>query len=364
MLLSFSGACANIEIKTYRETKPLDICDVIKIAENNDVNMIQLFSPITKEEAVWLNDEVFSIRDNIELNVAFTDEDGTCDLSILRNLSKVKKLSISDSHLSPNACIKNADSLMALDQLSWFSFSKGNVKDYSFLSYLSSNIQTIMLLIDNKRVNFDIDNLLRSKRLENLSIHGWKKDIDKLRNFNTVKSLMLRGITIGDYSFINQMEALTGLSIRYGASKNFSALFGNPKIETLEFWRVSNLDNVEVLSHLPNLRFIYLQQLKNVRKFPNLSNAFCLKKIMLDDMRGLDEFSALETMPSLEKFRRWCSKTIPADSLIPVLKNPSLKSFYFSCVNQKENNKLDCYIKQYMQAENNPPQWEKFALQF
>ncbi len=362
-MLSFSGSCANIETKTYRETKPLSISDIKEIVQNNEVRLIQLFSPITLEEATWLNDEVFSIRDNITLRIAFTDENEICDLNILKKLSNVKRLSITD-YSANRTDIKNADSLMTLEQLIWFSFTNEKVKDYSFLEYLNAYIQTIILSISNNSAKFDIEYLLRFTKLEALSISGWKKNIDKLKNFNTIKLLILRGITIDDYSFINQMEALTELSIRYGASKDFSALFGNPKIETLEFWRVSNLDNLEVISRLPNLKFIYLHQLPNVKKFPQLSNALSLHKIMLDDMKGLDDFTPLETVPNLELFYGWSSKTIPSDRFIPVLKNPSLKGFYFGIVNDKEHKKLDEYIREYMHSSNNPPDWMKFALQF
>jgi hypothetical protein len=232
------------------------------------------------------------------------------------------------------------------------------------LEYINPDIQTILLQIGNKSAKFDIDCLLRFKKLENLFLQGWKKDIDRLGKLKSVKSLILYGVTVDDYSFINQMDALTGLSIRFGASKDFSALCGNKKIEILEFWRVSNLENIDVIAHLPNLKLLSLMELKHIIKFPDLSNSLKLQEIIFDNMFGLMDFTALETVPNLELFYGRSTKKIPAVSFIPVLKNPSLKSFFFWGSNFKEDAKLNEYIQKYMQGKNNKPVFRKYALQF
>jgi len=364
--ISGSSGVANIGQNKYEEYKLLSKDDAKKIVDENKIKLIQLFRPISSEEAALLNDEVFSVRRDITLSFKYANDNGYCDLGILSNLSNVKRLMITDDvmGLKEKPQIINADSVIALKDLTWFSFDAVKAKDYSFLKYLNSGIKTIALSIGNKSANFDIERLLQFGELENLSIQGWKKGIDKLRDFKTVKSLILRGITIDDYSFVNHMSALTGLSIRWGASKDLSALYGNTNIETLEFWRVSNMDNVDILAHLPNLKLVYLQQLKNIKCFPDLSMASFLKEIRVHDLSGLDDFAPLEAVPNLEDFYGGCNKTIPAESLIPILKNPSLKGFYFSFVSQKEKKKLDGYITEYMREQNNPPKWQKFALLF
>lgn len=363
--ISGSSGVANIGSRPDKY-RTLSIDDAKMISGKNEISTIQLFRPISSEEATLLNSEVFSTRGDITLSFKHANNDGNCDLSILSNLSNVRRLLVTDDvlGLKEKPKIINADSISTLKDLTWFSFDAVKEKDFSFLKHLNSGIKTIALSIGNKSANFNIESLLQFGELENLSIQGWKNNIDRLRDFKTIKSLILRGITIDDYSFINYMNALAKLSIRYGASKDFSAFYGNTNIKTLEFWRVSNMDNVDILSHLPNLKLVYLMQLKNIKNFPDLSKAHFLKEIRVHDLSSLNDFTSLEAVPNLENFYGGCNKTIPAESLIPVLKNPSLKGFYFSYVSQKEQKKLDEYIKKHMLQPNNPPKWQKFALLF
>ena len=364
--ISGSSGVANVGWNTFAEYIPLGLDDVKKIADESKVDTIQLFQPISSEEATLLNDEVFSKRSDITLSFKYANDDGNCDLGILSKLSNVRRLMITDdiSGMKEKPKIVNAENLSSLKNLDWLSFDAVKEKDFSFLKCLNPEIRTIALEIGNKSANFDIESLLQFNKLQNLSIRGWKKGIEKLRDFNTVKSLILRGITIDDYSFINRMNALTELSIRWGKSTDLSALYGNANIETLEFWRVSNMDNVDILAHLPNLKVVYLKQLKNIKSFPDLSKLSLLKEIRVEELSSLDDFTSFEAVPNLEKFYGGSNKTILAESLIPVLKNPSLKGFYFNCGNVKEQQKLNEYIKEHMREPNNPPKWQKFALLF
>ena len=364
--ISGSSGVANIGWNTFEEYKPLRNDDAKKIADESKVDLIQLFQPISTEEAALLNDEVFSKRSDITLSFKCANDDGNCDLSILSNLSNVRRLKITDDILGmkEKPKIVNAESISAPKDLAWLRFDALKEKDFSFLKCLNPEIRTIALAIGNKSANFDIESLLQFGELENLAIQGWKKGIDKLRDFNAVKSLILRGITIDDYSFINHMNAITGLSIRWGKNTDLSALYGNEKIETLEFWRVSNMDNVDIIAHLPNLKVVCLKQLKNIKSFPSLSKLSFLKEIRVEELSSLADFTSLEAVPNLENFYGGSNKTIPAESLIPVLKNPSLKGFYFNCGNGKEQQKLNEYIKEHMREPNNPPKWQKFALLF
>ena len=364
--ISGTSGVANIGWNTRDKYKPLTNEDATRIVNERKVKLIQLFQPISSKEATLLNDEVFSKRSDITLAFAHANDDGNCDLGILSNFSNVRRLMITDDILGmkEKPKIVNGDCISALKNLMWLRFDAVKEKDFSFLNCLNPEIKTIALAIGNKSANFDIESLLQFGKLENLSIQGWKKKIDTLRDFNTIKSLILRGITTEDYSFINHMKALTALSIRWGKSTDLSALYGNTSIETLEFWRVSDMDNVDILVHLPNLKVVCLKQLKNIKSFPSLSKLSFLKEVRVDELSSLHDFTPLEAVPNLEKFYGGSIKTIPAESLIPVLKNPSLKGFYFNCGNGKEQKKLDEYIKEHMREPNNPPKWQKFALRF
>jgi hypothetical protein len=105
-------------------------------------------------------------------------------------------------------------------------------------------------------------------------------------------------------------------------------------------------------------------ELKHIIKFPDLSNSLKLQEIMFDNMFGLTDFAAIETMPNLELFHGRSTKEIPAVSFVPVLKNPSLKSFFFWGSDFKEDAKLNAYIQEYMQGKNSKPMFRKYALQF
>lgn len=356
-MLRISGSNANIERRTFGEIKPLSAPRLLEIAADDQFCTVQLFSPLTDEEAQLLNACIFATRPDIKLNIRFWDAEGICDLSLMRHLKHVRKVHIVDA-----VSAIHLDALAHLEQLELLVLDIPKCRDYSFLNELSPHIHTLGLELSESKINFTYGQLLRFPALSMLLIKGRKKDIHEVASLPGIRSLILRGITVEDYRFIQEMPDLHGLSIQMGASKDFSALHDHNNLRILELWQISHLSDIGFAAKLPQLEWLYLHQLKHVQAMPNFSQSTHLHTIMLNDLKNLVDYAALKSAPSLAYFRGFSTKTIPADRFIPVLQNPSLQGFYFGMANDKETAKLDSYIRQYMQTTNQPPAWKKFAV--
>ena len=74
-----------------------------------------------------------------------------------------------------------------------------------------------------------------------------------------------------------------------------------------------------------DLRFVRLQSLPHVESFPGLTDSMALRRIVVENLKGLRNFTALETAPVLEEFALLEGRTQTPQQLLPVLANPRVR---------------------------------------
>ncbi|MGY3777427.1 leucine-rich repeat domain-containing protein [Isobaculum melis] len=351
-MIQYTGHCANIK----KTTGQIRNKDIIEIMRTKNIETIQLFRPITLEEAALLN-ELFIKQPNKKLHIWCLDVSAPADLDYLENLTALGYLSI----LGHDIEVKNIKILEQLQCLSTLKLCQLKNVDYAFLKHLTKRLVSLHLELPKRKTKIDYRWLQSYPQLEKLSIQGNKRDIEQLQYLDRIKSLTLRGITIDSYEFIHQMTSLEKLSIRLGASKDFSALKNHANIKVLEFWCVQKLSDLSFVSSMKNLEWLYLHELPHVEKMPDMSELYHLKTIMIDSLKNLNDFSALKHAPALLEYIEGGNQYVSIDARLPIFENKQVETIYCRPLANKDDEKFAMYLQKYAKKlnEHHPimPKW-------
>ncbi len=114
----------------------------------------------------------------------------------------------------------------------------------------------------------------------------------ELRELEDVK---LRSITTPDLQYLSDLPKLWSLDIKLGGNPGFAVVEGKQSIKYLELWQVQDLRGIDVAGTLPGLQNLFLQSLPHVESFPELLDATALRRIAIENLKGLNDFAWLET---------------------------------------------------------------------
>ncbi len=316
-----------------------DYSEIQEIVQIGAFDRIQTQHIPTRETLVALNDLYYSKFPATGFRLYGFHEKGIDD-SFFEHLSNLEKLNIDTEidarNLVALSCLKNLKSLrLSIYQL----------KNFSFVSEVSEMLEQFSL--ETKNTSFDISSLGRFQKLKVLNLSGYKKNIESLSELPSLESLLLRGITLEDVSFLNNISNLKSLKIHRGNTKDFSGLYGNTSITALQILRVTHFSDVELLAELPNLTAVELNQLKHIDHLPDLSNHNQLRHISLDELKSLTELSPLEHVRSLESVSfSCCPQEFEPDCILPVLRNPAIKQCSFYTGSDKKNKRISQSIEE------------------
>ena len=176
-------------------------------------------------------------------------------------------------------------------------------------------------------------------------------------DFIQVQRLIISGSFIDSFDFLNHFPALTQLSFLACESDKWADMEGNSSIISLRLHNLKEkkkyLSSIGFILTFPNLQYLYvnmlglnnfseLQGLKNLHTiFGQCRNENSIKKQF--------DFSSLEFLPKLKIISIWMAvdrHRIPAESLIPVLKNLSVTNVNVTQLYITEEKKLKKLIEE------------------
>ena len=96
-------------------------------------------------------------------------------------------------------------------------------------------------------------------------------------------------------------------------------------IKYLELWQVRDLRDINVVGTLPGLQNLFLQSLPHVGSFPQLRESAALRRVVIENLKGLSDFTALAGAPALEEFLLLQGNRQTPRQLVPVLSNPNVR---------------------------------------
>ena len=326
--------------------------DIAELARDPHVRVVQTHNPVGSKTWRQLNDLLFGIRPDVQLRVyGFYSQ--ACDLSFLCALSNVQ-------HFSAD-CLRSAQNIEAITQMPALrSLGIGilDLHDFEFLADLSNALEEIYLGATlSKRPS--LRHLERFTRLKKLSIDGHRKNLDTISDLATLEDLTLRSVTVKDLSFVRPLSKLWSLDIKLGGSNDLSALHDIGNIKYLELWQIRGLSDLSPISSLTGLQFLFLQSLPQVTALPDFSRLIKLRRVHLDNMKGIRDLNPLCRAPALEEVQHVNANTQRPQDYVELLKSKTVRRLAVGFGSNAKNQAFSALLAEYNKA---PFKYSPFAF--
>jgi len=289
-----------------------------QLAGSPTIKTLQCSAPVT--DSVWslLDRAFFSRRPDVELRV-YGHYSLECDLGFARRLKNVRRFAAD--------CLRHATNVSAIAEipdLDALSLGIFELPDLAVLDRLPTSLSTLRLDATRSKT-LRLDPLARLTSLKTLSIEGHNNGIDVLATLRALEEVTLRSITTPDLRYLTPLERLWALDVKLGSIRSFAGIEGKGSIKYLELWQVRALERVDVVASLPGLQNLFLQSLPRVQAMPRLEGCRVLRRVWLENMKGLGGFDAFEFAPALEEFALVDGRRQQPQQLVPLLRNPALR---------------------------------------
>jgi hypothetical protein len=269
---------------------------------------------------VWklINEIVCTSRPDIEIRI-YGHYGAVCDLRIAKLLPRARRFSAD--------CLTRAigvESLAEMRHLESLSVGVFELGDFGFLDHVTAGL-TSLRLGPTRSKRSDLSPLRRFPALRTLTVAGHTKGIEVLAHLLELEQLMLRSVTTTNLQYLEHLPKLWSLDIGLGGIHDFGGVEGKGTVKHLQLWRIRELPSLDVIGSLPNLQNVSLEALPQIRAFPKLVNSLALRRVVIDNLKGLQDFSAFESAPALEEFGFLQGSKQSPEQLLPVLRNPGVR---------------------------------------
>ena len=309
-----------------------------QLADDRSVKTIQFSEPKTARTFRILNDEVLCRRNDIEIR-AFGFYGTVCDISFARLLPNVQRLSLD--------CLMEAqfvDCVCELEYLRALGVGIFELKSFEFLNDIQPQLEELNLGATRSKKP-DLSPLHRFCKLRELYIEGQSKNIEVLSHLTNLEDVTLRSITTKDISYLTPLTKMWSLDVKLGGIRDLSLAGSMPGIKYLELWQVMGLADIGFISTMIGLQNLHLQSLSRVSIMPDLRALSALRRIYLDNMKGLTDISSLEHAPALEEFIHVSASNMNLSDYEPLLRNPSLRRASAGFGSDKRNCEFEAILR-------------------
>ena len=304
------------------------------IAEDNDIRTLQFSTPLADSELDNLERIVFSRRPDLTLRV-YGHYQLTCDLSILKRIPSVQKLSAD--------CLLNAtkvETVTKLHKLQELSIGVFDLESFAFLRDVPATL-TRLGLYETFSKKPSIAEMGRLKNLKVLYLNGQQKGIEAISELEKLETAVLSSISTADVNYLTNLQTLWSVQIILGGIKSFHALSSLKSLKYLELFQIRGLNDLSFISEIRSLQHLFIQSQKQVTRLPDFQNNSELRRIYLENLKGLTDLSSLEFAPSLEEFIYVLAGNQQPENLLPVLRNQRVRRVCCRFGSNKKNNHFD-----------------------
>lgn len=291
--------------------------DLRALAANPRVRVLQCSAPVP--DRVWglVDAAFFAARPDVELRV-YGHYSEPCDLGFAGRMTRVRRFAADCL-----ARAANVDAIADLPPLESLSLGIYEAQDFRVLERVAPSLTSLSLHATRSKKP-SLAPLARFAALKRLYLEGQSNGIDVLGGLGHLEEITLRSITTPDLAYLSPLEKLWSLDIKLGGIRSFAGIEGKAGIKYLELWQIRELRGVGVIAELPGLQNLFLQSLPLIAALPGLAASRALRRIGLENLKGLADFGALEAAPALEEF--WLAEggRQQPEQLLPVLRNPAV----------------------------------------
>lgn len=324
----------------YEVSKGISKNELEKLAANPETKYIQFSNPLSDKEIELLELIVFSKRPDISLRV-YGHYGKTCDLSFIQRIPSLRRISAD--------CLfeaKGIEVVTQLNHLEHLGVGIFNLDNFDFLDKINPNLKNLYLH-QTKSKKPKINSIGRFEQLEYLYLEGQQNGINAVCKLKKLKEIVLRSISTDNVDYLENLENLWSVDIKLGGIKDLNGLTGLESIKYLEVWQVRDLKDLSFISKLGTLQNLFIQSLKQVTKLPDFSDNRNLRRIYLENLKGLKDLSSLKNAPGLKEFIYVLAENQEPENIIPVLENPSVEKVSCGFRSNRKNNRFDELLKQY-----------------
>lgn len=324
----------------YSISKGFTKDDLKKLVEDKNVKHLQFSDKLNAIEVDYLEEIVFSKRDDISLRVfGFYLEN--CDLSFLERIPSLTNLSID--------CLReatNVEVVTKLKNIKSLGIGIYNLESFDFLYEINPKLKELYLH-QTKSKKTNLNSIDRFLDLEVLYLESQSKGIEKINSLKKLKEITLRSISTKNVDYLNNLNELWSVDIKIGGIKNFDTLQTLPNLKYLELWQVRELSDLSFISNLKSLQNLFIQSLRNVTIFPDLQNLLHLRRIYLENLKGLKDISSVKNVPFLEEFVFTNAENLEPNDIIPILENKSIQNISCWFGNKNKNEIMQKLLVEY-----------------
>lgn len=318
--------------------------DLIKIVQNPRTKSIQFSEPLSINEIDLLEKVIYSKRPEISLRI-FGHYGSTCDLNVIERIPSLRSFSAD--------CLIDAQGIELVTQLAnleHLGVGILNLDNFDFLDRISPNL-TELYIHQTRSKKPKIDSISRFSQLEYLFLDGQQNGIEALSSLKRLQKVVLRSISTKDIDYLKYLENLWSVDVKLGGIRNFDALTTLPNLKYLELWQVRDLDDLSFISKLPILQNLFLQSLKQVKALPDFTHNQSLRRIFMENLKGLQDLSSLRNASALGEFIYISAQNQLPENMLPALENPNLKKILCMFGSNKKNHHFKELVKQYNKEE-------------
>ena len=328
----------------YEISKGVTKSDLEKLAANLKTQSIQFANPLSDKEIGLLEKIVFSKRPDISLRV-YGHYGKVCDLAFIERIPSLRKIT-ADCLMDA----KGVETVSKLKNLELLGIGIFNLDNFDFLNNINPTIKELFLH-QTRSKKPQIDSISRFSDLEYLYLEGQQKGIEEIRHLKKLQKVVLRSISTANIDYLKDLKDLWSVDIKIGGIKNFDALTTLPNLKYLELWQVRDLSDLSFISKLTKLQNLFVQSLKQLDKLPDFNSCISLRRIYLENMKGLRDLSSLKTVPNLEEFIYVLAENQEPENLVPALENLNVKAVFCKFGSDKKNNRFDELAKSYKKKQ-------------
>jgi hypothetical protein len=297
----FQGAVTSAEIRA--------------VARNREVRLINTSQPASLSTWERLDAELFSRRPDLSLRVSGSEY----DLTFLARLKNVRHF------CADGYDVTGLESIAALQRLESLALRVFHLESFEFLRTIPARHLKSLSLRRTRSTKPSLAPLAHFANLRKVYIEGHHKEIEVIGRLPKLEDLTLRSVTTSGMEYLRPLSHLRSLDIKLGGTKDLSAISGMKSIRYLEIWQVKGLTELDVAGQLSGLQYLFLQSLLHVGRLPSFARSRALRRVHLQNMRGLKDVSSLVSAPSLEELVIFEGERQSPDALEPVLAMRTLK---------------------------------------
>ncbi len=314
--------------------------EIQALIEDKELKVLQCSSPLTSRSWKLLNDEFFTRRPEVELRV-YGFYSSVCDFVFTSGMNNVH-------HFSADCLMDGlgVEHIAAMENLESLGIGIFHLNSFRFLDVVTPRLKRLFLGRTQSHKP-DLAPLSRFTFLEKIYIEGQQRNIEVISQLENLQDVTLRSISTPDVSYLTPLRHMWSLDIKLGGIKNLDATKGMENIKYLELWQIKGLSDIGFISTLTGLQYLFLQSLRQVAALPSLNRLGKLRRIHLENMKGLKEIGSLESAPALEEFAHWYAQNMQPEDYLPLLRNPSLKRAAVGFGSERKNSRFSELLKEY-----------------